>query len=1005
MIASNVVKKKVKFNLQKDEVHIYEKKDYVKCSRKSQTHSKGHNKLGKTTDEVRKDEQWAYSCRLARSRGKAMAIILDEKYDFRDIDEVLIIVGPSLDIVIRIEHDDDDITREVFTENYVQHIDGRYGKRDNVMCITVPVEERDKRFIMDSGSGHDLISAKKIDRMDLPTYDDTVVNFHTANGVTSSTKRSDIKFEAFDEPAQAHILEDTPSVMSMGKRCVDLGYSFIWPSGKTPYMIDPNGDIIEMTVRDYIPYINIDQKKKKGTSSKIAKIINVISDECSTSEGENMMVIDRESGDELEDLTDIVRRSESKSSKKAKVRKAKRKKNRTLPEIAVGGDPDYIEELASHDDEPDDRGDEYAEFDDDEYEPSIGPDIEEGEHDVEIEEIHEGSAREDDDDVIDVDEEDGGVRLSKRGTLKNEARSKLHLLTHRYKNPYCESCVRAKMKHRKTFRGAFQRKLTKFGDLITFDYVDNRRIAEQDYGDDKTIFVIRDRYTGMLQSYPSARKDTDAVIRAVKQFMGRRKIREAYSDDAPQFDKAMKALKIPMDTSLAGKTKHNSLAERTNQFVLVATTTCLLEAGIPPCFWMYAIRCVSHLLNIEPNDDEVSSWCKLHGEEFKGKMIPFGALVYFKPSDARAREQQHKFDPMGIPGIFAGYSLGPGLHWSRKYRVWALCDWTKQNLAYDAEKPIAKLRTPHYTEKVELKEPLEFPCKAEYERINVTIEGLKVKDRLDGNSEMLPPPPPDDDDDDDDGGGDDGGQPSSKALPEKSEGEREAERLLGRFDSPARMGPPGIDKPAHPDLDIPEGGPEHYSVGKAGDGIVYLNDDGEWVKLNARGHPYRIDERGRRRISSTTRPSKYSPEEWRKISPDVRKSIAKAEEKKAEAEVEKKKSDALIKAREEKKKKKEEKKSSKSKPKDEGDDHITGVAKPQDHVRKGKYFSLAKRPQLPSGAGLTIVMKHFLHHPIPMFLPMTTSSSNGTSGLRLKVDVAQRLLGTMSTCMTLARER
>ena len=502
-IASNVMKKKVKFSPQKDEVHIYEKKDYVKSSRKSQTYSKGHNKLGRTTDEVRKDEQWAYSCRLARSRRRAMAIILDERYDYSDIDEVLIIVGPTLDIMIRMEYEDDDVTREVFTENYVQHIDGRYGKRDNIMCITVPVEERDKRFIMDSGSGHDLISAKKVDRMDLPTYDDAVVNFHTANGVTSSTKRSDIKFEAFDEPAQAHILEDTPSVMSMGKRCVDLGYSFIWPSGKTPYMIDPNGDIIDMTVRDYIPYINIDQKKKKGTSSKIAKILNIISDECSTSEGENMMVIGGESGDELEDLTDIVRRSDSKSSKKAKVRKVRRKRNKTLPEVAVGSDPDYVEELASYDDEPDDRGDEYAEFDDDDgYEPSLGPDAEEGEHDVEIEEIPEGEAREDDDDVIDVDEEDGGVRLSKRGTLKNEARSKLHLLTHRYKNPYCESCVRAKMKHRKTFRGAFQRKLTKFGDLITFDYVDNRRIAEQDYGDDKTIFVIRDRYTGMLRYNP-----------------------------------------------------------------------------------------------------------------------------------------------------------------------------------------------------------------------------------------------------------------------------------------------------------------------------------------------------------------------------------------------------------------------------------------------------------------------------------------------------------------------
>ena len=56
-----------------------------------------------------------------------MAIILDEKYDYSDIDEVLIIVGPTLDIMIKMEHDDDDVSREVFTENYVQHVDGRYG--------------------------------------------------------------------------------------------------------------------------------------------------------------------------------------------------------------------------------------------------------------------------------------------------------------------------------------------------------------------------------------------------------------------------------------------------------------------------------------------------------------------------------------------------------------------------------------------------------------------------------------------------------------------------------------------------------------------------------------------------------------------------------------------------------------------------------------------------------------------------------------------------------------
>ena len=247
----------------------------------------------------------------------------------------------------------------------------------------------------------------------------------------------------------------------MGKRCLDLGYSFIWPSGKSPYMLDADGHIIEMTVKDYIPYVSIDQKKKRGQSSRIEKILNIISDECSTSEGENMMVIDGESGDELEDLTDNVGRSEGKSHNRAKKKKKKKKKSKgkkvmKMPEVAVGSDAGDAEEMSCF-------ADDYDDFDDDSgYEPSICPDVEDGEHDIEVEEIPGGGAREDDDDVIDVDEEDGSVRLSKRGTLKNEARTKVHLLTHRYKNPYCESCVRAKMKHRKTFRGAFQRKLTKF---------------------------------------------------------------------------------------------------------------------------------------------------------------------------------------------------------------------------------------------------------------------------------------------------------------------------------------------------------------------------------------------------------------------------------------------------------------------------------------------------------------------------------------------------------------
>ena len=82
------------------------------------------------------------------------------------------------------------------------------------------------------------------------------------------------------------------------------------------------------------------------------------------------MVIDGESGDELEDLTDIVGRWEGKSPKRAKGRKSK-KKNRAMPEVAVGSDAGDAEELSHHHDVYAEHDDDYAGFDDDSgYEPS-----------------------------------------------------------------------------------------------------------------------------------------------------------------------------------------------------------------------------------------------------------------------------------------------------------------------------------------------------------------------------------------------------------------------------------------------------------------------------------------------------------------------------------------------------------------------------------------------------------------------------------------------------------
>ena len=81
------------------------------------------------------------------------------------------------------------------------------------------------------------------------------------------------------------------------------------------------------------------------------------------------------------------------------------------------------------------------------------------------------------------------------------------------------------MRHYKTHRGAFKRKLKAFGGLVTFAFIDTQRIMDQGIHTDRKIFVIRDRYRGIIWAYPSTEKFTADVINAVNHFKALRKIK------------------------------------------------------------------------------------------------------------------------------------------------------------------------------------------------------------------------------------------------------------------------------------------------------------------------------------------------------------------------------------------------------------------------------------------------------------------------------------------------
>ncbi|CAJ1370505.1 unnamed protein product [Effrenium voratum] len=531
----------------------------------------------------------------------------------------------------------------------------------------------------------------------------------------------------------------------------------------------------------------------------------------------------------------------------------------------------------------------------------------------------------DDDDEIEV--EVGHRR--RKGTLKAEATTTEHILTHRFANPYCDACVRAKMRHHRTYRNAFKRPLKEWGDLITFDWITPERVDSLGVEGDKEVFTIRDVYSGMMMAYPCTDRGTEEVIRCLKDFIGTGKVKIAYSDNADEFLRACRALGIQHDTSLPGRPQNNSLAERNVLTVIDQVRICVLAAGLQPCCWSFALKATCHLMNLETVEGE-SAWSRAKLKLFDGPLIPFGALVDFKLS--AARDTTHKFAPRAMRGVFAGYSIGSGVEWRRKMLVWPLEAFICADLKNDCKTLPANLRRPHVTEVVKMAEPIQFPLKARFEKLNGSEEEyLTDRERLDRLGELDDEYSAERDD------GDDGDEPP----PDDDRGGNgeKVKELFGVDLEPTDGEIPAVggreaDIPGSPDLDalldgedrgtsnagghgskgshvpmpvgIPEGPIIRWSEGKAADGIIYVNDHGKYVKLDIRGRPYPVDVHGRRTGLGSSRPDYYTPEEWSKFSGSDRKMMTRIDEefKKEEEKRARKLKAAEKKDKESKKKKK-----------------------------------------------------------------------------------------------------
>ena len=116
-------------------------------------------------------------------------------------------------------------------------------------------ELADGLWLMDTGSGHALTTPKGAEGFTLQQVRKII--FSTANGRISTSKAITVLSTLLKGTAVPYILPETPWVLSIGKRCMEAGYSFIWVANTKPWLVSPDGTRIDLEVHGNIPFLRV----------------------------------------------------------------------------------------------------------------------------------------------------------------------------------------------------------------------------------------------------------------------------------------------------------------------------------------------------------------------------------------------------------------------------------------------------------------------------------------------------------------------------------------------------------------------------------------------------------------------------------------------------------------------------------------------------------------------------------------------------------------------------
>ena len=351
-------------------------------------------------------------------------------------------------------------------------------------------------------------------------------------------------------------------------RCIDDGYDFIWKGskGEDPYFIKPDGKLVPLTVNDYVPYL---AAKPGHLAAAPAKKV---------ARREAVPVADVEPGRDPGEFIIDVERDDSPLD---------------LDKFAAG-----MEELASSDP------------------PKGTPRPDSSRPDVVYVDIS-GKKKEEDKDSSSPPEGEAFVvdfsskRSQGEQALREEAKSKSHLLCHLPKNPFCKTCQQAKMLKppSRVSGGSKHIDAERFAEHLTADFLIAATDEEAGLDGEQVAMVVKDVATDFMYIYPSGRRTAKDAVLALKHFIGHNdEVGIMYSDNAPELLSALKDLKWRHVLSKEYISKSNAIAERSIRSVLEGARVNLHQAGLHHMYWPHSARHWCMMQNVMSRTGSDTPW-------------------------------------------------------------------------------------------------------------------------------------------------------------------------------------------------------------------------------------------------------------------------------------------------------------------------------------------------------------------------------------------------------------